>query len=151
MRVIPTTNGNGFIAGAVYNFVQDGGLMLCVLPNGHERRDFIDGKPSAHLWDGVRWDLAGKFLVIPTVQFTGRLSYGSDHGMVAAGLDYFAEKITRLQMAPDCTHIKVGRDGSAGCLSIALYDKRECVIKARTFSTKQELWGFVQGVNCEVF
>lgn len=61
----PTASGNGFKAFELYTFehVQNG-LYSVVLPNGAERVDTLDGKKSAHLWDGKNWGNAGRFIVV---------------------------------------------------------------------------------------
>lgn len=65
LKAFPTTNGNGFEAFKVYTFEHEiNGLYKTVLSNGAERMECLDGKKSAHLWDGKNWDKAGKFVVV---------------------------------------------------------------------------------------
>lgn len=61
----PTRSGNGFKAFELYTFEQlNGCLYRITLENGAERVDSLDGKKSAHLWDGKNWDNAGHFIVL---------------------------------------------------------------------------------------
>lgn len=61
----PTTGGNGFEAFKLYEFTPTaGGLYETQLKNG-ARVESLDGKKSAHLWDGKDWDRAGRFVVLP--------------------------------------------------------------------------------------
>lgn len=61
----PTTDGNGFEAFRLYAFNPcQGGLYETELKNG-ARVDPLDGRKSAHLWDGRDWGKAGRFIVLP--------------------------------------------------------------------------------------
>lgn len=62
-RVFPTVSGNGFNAFSIYSFAEYGALWRYLDERTlFERIDTLDGKKSAHLWDGKDWNNAGKFI-----------------------------------------------------------------------------------------
>lgn len=67
---VPTKSGNGFERGVEYIFfpTKNRRTWWCNLNNGHGKIDSIDGKQSAHLWDGVTWLFAGRFNVIRAIK-----------------------------------------------------------------------------------
>jgi len=63
LRATPTISGNGFTGGKSYLFCHHrNGLYRTTNDNGHERfESYPFAERSAHLWDGVNWEAAGRF------------------------------------------------------------------------------------------
>lgn len=97
LKAFPTKNGNGFEAFKVYNFEHEiNGLYKTVLSNGAERMESLDGKKSAHLWDGKDWDNAGKFVVVADNSHIKQLIEVAAYKIKSLGFDhvYLAESKT---------------------------------------------------------
>jgi len=47
----------------------------------------------------------------------------------------------------DIRYIVFGKQDSRGALSITVFDQRHCVPMQRHFSSKQEMFGYVEGYN----
>ncbi len=92
-KVFPTTDGNGFKAFQVYDFeLMDTPLPLYYCPSNHDKVDSLNGKKSAHLWDGKDWYWAGFFVELNPNNYRAQLVKIAAYRLAMLGFETYLSK-----------------------------------------------------------